>query len=367
MKKHTLIIMLLVLWAPSFAQRNLVVKETTEGINVFTEKDTEVDKAGGSQAGAIFSCPLALSLQFSSNVDRQVEVMKTEERGELRLYFLRFIVGRYRGASYDNRTLEITAAGFLPYRLRLQLQPSESKSFEVFDPNATVGVGCYFEHLNKGNNFFENTRYDDAKTEYFLALECSERPEENDLSMKIENADAARYSKTAGDMYYNEGNYMEAKQEYERLRGLNPNDKYPAERIAICDIRIPNLPRTIRVKVTDANGENMSDVAFSVDEYKVDKQGNLVLQNGKPQKGKGFIQATAIYSNGVYSITAKSVNQTLALRKYIDGKTEYYDEVQIPLNADTMEIKLTKTKMTSAEKWDRGFGIGKKLVDELTK
>jgi hypothetical protein len=32
-----------------------------------------------------------------------------------------------------------------------------------------------------------------------------------------------------------------------------------------------------------------------------------------------------------------------------------------------MEIKLTKTKMTSAEKWDRGFGIGKKLVDELTK
>jgi len=33
--------------------------------------------------------------------------------------------------------------------------------------------------------------------------------------------------------------------------------------------------------------------------------------------------ATAYYNNGIYSITAKSVNQTLALRKYIDGKTEY--------------------------------------------
>jgi hypothetical protein len=32
-----------------------------------------------------------------------------------------------------------------------------------------------------------------------------------------------------------------------------------------------------------------------------------------------------------------------------------------------MEIKLTKTKMTSAEKWDRGFGLGKKVLEELGK
>ena len=359
--------MLFAIWMPSFAQKKLEVKETTEGINVFTEKDTEVDKAGGSQAGAIFSCPLILSLSFSSNVDKQVEVLKTEVRGETRLYYLRLIVGRYRGASYDNRTLEITAPGFLPYKLRLQLQPTESKNYEVFDPNATVGVGCYFEHLNKGNSFFENKRYDDAKAEYVLALECSDKPDGNDLNIKIENAGAALDSKIAGDNYFTSGKYFEAKQEYEKLRGLNPNDKYPVERIAICDIRLPNLPRTIRVRVTDANGNDMSDVAFSVNEYKVDKQGNLVLKNGKPQKGKGFIQATAYYSDGVYSITAKKVNQTLALRKYIDGKTEYYDEVQIPVHEDTMVIKLTKTLMTSAEKWDRGFGIGKQLIEELRK
>jgi len=63
--------------------------------------------------------------------------------------------------------------------------------------------------------------------------------------------------------------YIEAKQEYEKL--LNPNDDYLVERIAASDIRIPRLPRIIRVKVTDANGNNMSDVAFSTDEYKVDK------------------------------------------------------------------------------------------------
>ena len=148
--------------------------------------------------------------------------------------------------------------------------------------------------------------------------------------------------------------------------GINPNDKYPLERIAICDIRIPNLSRTIRVQVTDEKGNNMSDVAFSADEYKIDKQGNLVLKKGKPQRKKGFVQATATYHSGIYNVTVKSVNQTLALRKYIDGKIEYYDEYQIPPATDEINVKLTKTKMTSVEKWNQGFGFINDVLEAVS-
>ena len=95
MKKELLLFLVLfVSNISSFAQRNLEAREKTEGISVFTEKDPEVINAGGAQAGAIISCPLTLNLSFSSNVDRTVDVWKTEERGELRFYYLRFIVGR---------------------------------------------------------------------------------------------------------------------------------------------------------------------------------------------------------------------------------------------------------------------------------
>jgi tetratricopeptide (TPR) repeat protein len=368
MKKYLLLSLLLFACVGSlFAQRTLEKKETTEGMSIFVDKDPTVDNAGGGQAGAIISSPINIELHFSSNVDRTVDVYKTEERGDLRYYSLRFIVGRYRGASYNNRILEVSAPGFAPLKFPIELQASESKSFEIFDPNATVGVGCYFEHLNKGNNFFTNTQYEDAKTEYNLALECSDVPEDNDLRTKIDNAGTAFDCKQAADSYFNAGQYVEAKHEYEKLRGLNPNDKYPAERIADCDMRSPNLARTISVIVTDENGNNLSDVAFSADKYKVDKKGNLVLKNDKPQKEKGFEQATTNNNDGVYSVTVKNVNQTLALRKYIDGKKELYDEVQIPANTDVMEIKLIKIRMTSVEKWNSGFGLGKSVLEELGK
>jgi tetratricopeptide (TPR) repeat protein len=337
-KKYCLSITLLLSVLPLLAQNKLQVSERDISGVVFREAvDNET----------VVEVKSNVALEFESTMDKAVNVYKSYEESGFFFYELLFPTDK----KYKGRKLKIKSYDFDTYTQPLELQAKVPVGLLVIDPNSDVGVGCYFEHLNKGNKFFANTQYADAKTEYYLALECADVPEDNDLSKKIEDAGAALDSKKNADKDYNAGFYIEAKREYEKLYGLNPNDDYPAKRIAACDIWIPNLPRTFRVKVTGENGQPVSDVSFSVDEYKVDKKGNLVLdKNKKPQKKKGFVQVTATYYDGVYSVTAKNVNKTLALRKYIDNEKEYYDEVQIPMGTDIMEVKLIKIKMTSLGK-----------------
>jgi len=340
-------------------------------VSVFGQKTlkvTEKDMAGVvfREAGdneTVVEVQSNVPLDFESTMDKEVNVYDKREENKFFFYNLLFSTDK----KYNGRKLKIKSDGFETHVEPLNLKAKVPVGLFVLDPNSSVGVGCYFEHLNKGNAFFANTQYANAKEEYYLALECSDVPDDNDLSKKIEDAGTALDSKRAADNYYNAGKYIEAKREYEKLRGLNPNDNYPVERIAACDTRIPNLPRTLQVKVTDANGYNMSDVEFLGDEYKVDKSGNLVLDNGKPQKKKGFAQATATYYNGVYSVTVKHVNQTLTMRKYIDGKTEYYEVISIPSTTDIMDVKLINTRMTSAEITKQGFDLGNKILDKSIK
>jgi tetratricopeptide (TPR) repeat protein len=250
---------------------------------------------------------------------------------------------------YSGRKLKIKGYGFETHIEPLDLKAKVPVGLLVIDLDSDVGVGCYFEHLNEGNKFFKNTQYADAKSEYFLALLCSDMPEDNDLSKKIEDAGTALDCKYAADNYYNEGKYIEAKQEYEKLRGLNPNDSYTAERITACDIRIPNLPRTIRMKVTDTNGKLMPDVEISAESYKVNgKTGDIVRdKNGKP-KGSFKVLSTTTNQQGECVITVKMENKILKLKKYKDSDTEYFAQIQIPATTDYIEVNLNERATTKA-------------------
>jgi len=231
MKKYLLLYILLFASVGSlFAQRTLERREKTETLSVFVDKDPAVDAAGGAQAGAVISCPITLNLSFSSNVDRTVDVYKTEERGDVRFYYLRFIVGRYRGASYNNRILEVTASGFVPLRFGLELQASESKSFEVFDPNATVGVGCFYQHFNEGVEFFKKALYDEAREKYRLSMECTDMPADVDMSGKIRDIDAIQVLRIDADKYYDQLLYKDAMECYQKVVALNVDDEYAQSR-----------------------------------------------------------------------------------------------------------------------------------------
>jgi len=225
-KKLFIFLILFVSITSSYAQRNLQVKEKTEGISVFTEKQPEVINAGGAQAGAVISCPLTLSLSFSSNVDKVVDVWKTEVRGELRFYYLRFIIGRFRGASYDGRILEITASGFLPNKFRLNLQPGESKSFEVFDPNATVGVGCFYQNFNEGVELYRKSLYIEAKEKYRTSLECNDIPAEVSVYDRIMIIDSIISWRLRADSCFEASNFKDAINFYQKVAVQNREDFY---------------------------------------------------------------------------------------------------------------------------------------------
>ena len=231
MKKSLLIFLCLSVSIGSlFAQRTLERREKTEALSIFVDKDPAVDAAGGGQAGAIISCPVTLELSFSSNVDRTIDVYKTEVRGDVRFYYLRLIVGRYRGASYANRVLEVTAPGFAPLRFSLELQPSESKSFEIFDPNATVGVGCFYQHFNEGVELFKKALYNEAREKYRLSMECTDMPADAGMAVKIRDIDSILVLRSEADKYYEMEYFKEAMTGYQRIVSYNINDEYAQTR-----------------------------------------------------------------------------------------------------------------------------------------
>ena len=237
MRKTAFVFLLSLSFTVSYAQRKLEVKEKTEALSVFIDKDPVIDKDGGSQAGATISCPVNLNLTFSSNVDKVVDVYKSEEKGGLRFYYLRFIVGRYKGANYSNRILEVAAPGFVPLKFSLALTASQSKSFEIFDPNATVGVGCFYEFYNGGIELFKNALYSEAKEKYKLALECTDAPENINVKEKIANIDTILILRKKADEAYEMQNFKIALDCYEKINSYNADDQYVNKRMSESRIR----------------------------------------------------------------------------------------------------------------------------------
>ena len=216
-------------YSVSYAQRNLEVKEKTEGLSIFTDKDTSID---AGQAGAVISCPITLNLTFASNVDRTIDVYNIDERGDVRYYYLRFIVGRFRGASYDNRILEVIVSGFRPLRFPLNLSPSESKHFEIFDPNATVGVGCFYQFFNEGIELFKQAFYIEAQEKYRTSLECTDAPPNVNVRERMSDIDTILVYRAKAYEAFDAQDFKLAMECYERIYALNNDDGYINQRLS---------------------------------------------------------------------------------------------------------------------------------------
>ena len=241
--KKTIIIVLGVwgLCTVAFSQRVLDYRDQTQALSVFSDKDPEVINAGGAQAGITIFCTNTLSLSFESNVDRTVDVYNKEERGGLTYYYIRFTVGRFRGANYDGRVLEVLAPGFLPLKIRIDLQPSESKSFEIYDPNATVGVGCFYENFNAASELYRNSNYTEARERFKLSKECTDYQQSANVEYILESIDSILVLRTRGDYYYDTQNYIEAFNAYQKIIGYNSSDQYAVNRSGEARVKIDEL------------------------------------------------------------------------------------------------------------------------------
>ncbi len=231
MKALNLIFLLLIVtFTTTYAQRTLEVKEKTEALSVFTDKNTSIDNTAW-QAGVTISCSTTLFLSFASNIDKSVDVYKIEEKGGLSFYYLRFIVGKYKGASYENRILEIFARDFRPLRLALELKPSEFRHFEVYDPNATVGVGCFYQHYNEGVELFKKSFYAEALEKFQLSMNCTDKPEDVNVKAKIAIIDSIQTIKKRADYLFDMLNYRDALENYQRILSYNSEDRYASTRL----------------------------------------------------------------------------------------------------------------------------------------
>jgi len=242
MKK--IIIIALGVWgfcSMGFSQRVLDYRDQTQALSIFSDKDPEVINAGGAQSGITVFCSNTLSLSFESNVDRTVDVYNTEERGGLIYYYIRFTVGRFRGANYDGRVLEVLAPGFLPLRIRIDLQPSESKTYEIYDPNATVGVGCFYENFNTATELFRNSSYAEARERFKLAQECTDYQASSNVEYILESIDSILVLRTRGDYFFDQLNYNEALNAYQKVIGYNSSDAYAVTRGREAQTKIDEL------------------------------------------------------------------------------------------------------------------------------
>ena len=230
--KKTIIIPLvfLCLCNAAYSQRVLEYTEKTEELSVFIDKDPEIINSGGAQAGVTISCFSNMSLTFESNVDKTVDVYKQEQKGGVNYYYLRFIVGRYKGTSYEGRVIQAIASDYVPLKIKLDLQPSESKWYEVFDRNMDVKTGCFFQHFNDASELFQKAMYTEALEKYKLSMACTDYQEKMNVKQKIETINNIISLRDKGDYFFNVFNFKEALEAYQKIIGYNSEDQYAINR-----------------------------------------------------------------------------------------------------------------------------------------
>lgn len=169
-----------------------------------------VPRVNNNEAVVIISAPDIYQLNFESTMDKTVNVYNTVNESSYNYYFLKFIVGEI----YKDRKIEIKVDGYDKTVIAVPLTAKEVQSFYVYDPDGTVGVGCYFKNRNEGNGYFEKAMYSEAREKYNLALICSDTPVDNDLKKRIEDSEMCTFLRRKADNSFSEGKYEEAEEYY---------------------------------------------------------------------------------------------------------------------------------------------------------
>lgn len=220
-KKLTLFLTLLLAGSMAYAQGVLQVTDVSQPNDVYSSANDE--------AAVIIRCHESIPLRFSSSMDKSATPFQTELQGTDSVYYIAFPTGnRYRG-----RELMIIARGYSPVVISLELQPKQLMSFQVIDPNAMVDAGCYREHRNKGVQEIKNMNYEEARTQFVIARECSDvDQDENEKNIAL--ADSLILFRANGEEAYKLLDYAEASKQYSKVLALNPYDTYASNRNSLC-------------------------------------------------------------------------------------------------------------------------------------
>ena len=196
----------------AYGQRSLAYKDIKTDMNVFSGLDDE--------AGMVFTCPSSIPLTFESSHDKVVDIYQTEIKGDNTVYYIRFKVGR----RYDGRKLTVIAPDFRPLVFQVDLSPKELKQYSLFDPDEAFVYGCYYEYRRRGADYFQQGMYQEAKEQYSIAKECSDCPQNSDLSQRIADIDSIFSYQKQAEIAEEMLDYKLAADLYLKALQLNPQD-----------------------------------------------------------------------------------------------------------------------------------------------
>ncbi len=203
------------------AQNVLEVQDVSQPNDVYSSESNE--------AAVIVKCHQSIDLSFSSTMDKEVRPFRTDLQGSDSVYYIAFPTGnRYRG-----RILIINARGFAPVEWSLELQPKQIVSLVLTDPNALVDAGCYREHRNRGMLEIKNMNYEEARSQFVVAQQCTDVDAEEN-SHNIALVDSILYHRKEADEAFKKLDYRVASDHYDAILGLNPYDTFASNRNTLC-------------------------------------------------------------------------------------------------------------------------------------
>jgi len=180
---------------------------------------------------AVIKIESTLLLSFDSNTDDPGFASGPYIRDGFYVYELKFPTGK---KAYQLRELKVESDGFISVFYPLHdLKAKNQVELLVVDKDVW---NCYENNLKEADNLYERWQYKEAAEKYVKALNCGYEPENNNLQKRIEDVENCADTKFLADYFYGTSDYVWAKEKYEELYRLNPNDTYAKERIDACQI-----------------------------------------------------------------------------------------------------------------------------------
>ena len=205
MKKLLIVLVALVAATGAFAQKKLDVRDITPELSVYPCQDRP-------EALVVVRCSEEFELEFKSNVDKDLNVVR-EQEGSEKIYSIVFKT-RGEGTSYRGRILSIMAPSFDKVYLPLELKQKEKKEYLVSDPYSSLR-SIFYTSQEKANELFTLGMYDQAIDNYRVAKRSPEYQEEpNNIDSHLALCDSMKYwtsivdSAEANNDYYTARDYM---------------------------------------------------------------------------------------------------------------------------------------------------------------
>jgi len=185
----------------------------------------DVYSSANDEAAVAIYCHRSIPLSFTSTMDKSANPFKTDLQGSDSIYYISFPTGnRYRG-----RILTVTSPGYNIVEIPLELEPKQLLTFRLTDPNAMVDAGCYREHRNKGVAEMKKMNYDEARSQFVVARECSD-VDKDENEKNIAMIDSLLMLRQSADLAFKTLDYLKAMELYQQMMKMNPYDTYASER-----------------------------------------------------------------------------------------------------------------------------------------